>query len=599
MDITDTTHISNSYLLNPRANSLPVRDRRNAEMKQTSSLCGPTVTECNLGVSSVPSSSTTISAATALPSVSAPSISVNRRVPTEFLVPVSESESVFGPSVVQPNRVQCSVRSDSGYQLSGHYSLVPSSQNLPGFSSSCQAEIRDVSVYSHSHMPRGEVNPTLSHLPLPTANFSSGPYMSSTAYYPAPGYFSPYTSLRQPKVAYSAPEQNNLGTSVPFSHVAQGSYSMPPTGPQTYGPSYQPVAPSNVAQPHPSPQRRLEFSVPGRFSNFSSFERSSLTREKRTTELFGKWHISFKGDRKMDPEGFLANLTRCKETYELNFDEIIKALPSVLDDDAWQCFRREYQFWKSYEDLVEAFRLQYSFEDVQERLRKELEGRTQGPSESISTYLCKVRDLIDQLKPPLSLHEQLDRVYQKLHPSYRMRFDRKDFETFPELQKLGKKEELRRAQDRAYKPPPSLAESSFPSSAYVPLKTPRSGKVAVMGPLERSEMSLIDAPTMEIAPVSSPPKSTGPKSNGRTGKSASKKSFSKKSDRRSPSRKRSKSEAKTDAKSASRVFVADKSDIGAQSVLTLQCADIVARRMQLQGRASSASPRREASKWRE
>ena len=151
--------------------------------------------------------------------------------------------------------------------------------------------------------------------------------------------------------------QNNLGTSVPLSHVAQGNYSMPPTGPQTYGSSYQPVAPSNVVQPHPSAQRRLEFSVPGQFSNFSAFERSSLTREKRTTELFWKWHISFKGDRKRDPEGFLANLTRCKETYELNLDEIIKALPSVLDDDAWQWFRREYQFWKSYEDLVEAFRL--------------------------------------------------------------------------------------------------------------------------------------------------------------------------------------------------------------------------------------------------
>ena len=115
---------------------------------------------------------------------------------------------------------------------------------------------------------------------------------------------------------------------------------------------------------------------------------------------------------------------------------------------------------------------------MQERLRKKLKGRTQGPSESISTYLCKVRDLLDQLKPSLTLHEQLDRVYQKLHHSYRMRFDRKDFETFPELQKLGKKEELRRAQDRAYKPPPSLAESSFPSSAYVPIKPPRPGKVA-------------------------------------------------------------------------------------------------------------------------
>ena len=151
--------------------------------------------------------------------------------------------------------------------------------------------------------------------------------------------------------------------------------------------------------------------------DFSAFERSSFSREKRTTELFVKWHITFKGDRKRDPEGFLANLTRCKETYELNLDEIIKALPSVLDEEAWQWFRREYKFWKSYEGLVEAFQLQYSFEDVQERLRKELEGRTQGSTETISTYLCKVRDLLDQLKPPLTLHEQLDRVYQKLHPS--------------------------------------------------------------------------------------------------------------------------------------------------------------------------------------
>ena len=108
--------------------------------------------------------------------------------------------------------------------------------------------------------------------------------------------------------------------------------------------------------------------------------------------------------------------------------EIVKALPLALDDEQW--FRREYQFWKTYEDLVDAFRLQYSFENVQERLRKELEVRTQGPSEEISTYLLKVRDLLDQLKPPLTLGEQLDRVYQKLHPSYRLRIERKDFENF-------------------------------------------------------------------------------------------------------------------------------------------------------------------------
>ena len=225
----------------------------------------------------------------------------------------------------------------------------------------------------------------------------------------------------------------------------------------------------------------------------------------------------------------------------MNLEEIIKALPSVLDEEAWQWFRREYQFWKSYEDLVKAFRLQYSFEDVQERLRKELEDRTQGPSKTISTYLCKVRDLLDQLKPPLTLHEQLDRVYQKLHSSYRMRFDRKDFETFPELQKLGKKEELRRAQDRAYKPPPSLAESSFPSSAYVPTRTPRPGKVAMIEPPGVTETTLLGTQPTEIAPVSSPPHSAAQQRNKRTGRSTPKKPFNKKNNRRSPSRGRNSS----------------------------------------------------------
>ena len=205
-------------------------------------------------------------------------------------------------------------------------------------------------------------------------------------------------------------------------------------------------------------------------------------------------------------------------------------MPSVLDEEVWQWFRREYQFWKSF-----------SFEDVQERLRKELEVRTQGPSESISVYLCKVRDFLDQLKPPLTLLELLNRVYQKLHPSYRTRFDRKDFETYPELQKLGKKEELRRAQNRAYKPPASLAESSFPSSAYIPTKTPRPGKVAMIESPGVTETSLFGAPTTEIAPVSSLPHTTAQQRNERARKSAPKKHFSKKNNRRSPSRGRNSS----------------------------------------------------------
>ena len=64
------------------------------------------------------------------------------------------------------------------------------------------------------------------------------------------------------------------------------------------------------------------------------------------------------------------------------------------------------------------------------------------------------------------MSEQLDRTYRNLHPSYRQRISRDQFNSFPELQKLGKREEVRRRQDRAYKPPPPSDETWFPKSAY-------------------------------------------------------------------------------------------------------------------------------------
>ena len=86
----------------------------------------------------------------------------------------------------------------------------------------------------------------------------------------------------------------------------------------------------------------------------SFFQLSSLIKEKRTSELLSKWHISFKGEKRKDPESFIADFTNCKESYKLTLDEIVKTLRSVLDGESWQWFRREYQFWKSYEDFIDA-----------------------------------------------------------------------------------------------------------------------------------------------------------------------------------------------------------------------------------------------------
>ena len=253
-----------------------------------------------------------------------------------------------------------------------------------------------------------------------TRPYYNQPAPPSSLHYP-PGYVSQPFLFSQQTVPH-VPSYPQYFSNIPQLFTQFQSIVPPPA--VTGFPS-APMHSARSFQPLPG---RFDVSAPGMSQDASFLERSSLYKEKRTSELLSKWHISFKGDRKRDPESFIADLTNCKETYKLTLDEIVKALPLALDDEQW--FRREYQFWKTYEDLVDAFRLQYSFENVQERLRKELEVRTQGPSEEISTYLLKVRDLLDQLKPPLTVGEQLDRVYQKLHPSYRLRIERKDFENF-------------------------------------------------------------------------------------------------------------------------------------------------------------------------
>ena len=149
-----------------------------------------------------------------------------------------------------------------------------------------------------------------------------------------------------------------------------------------------------------------EFSKPASGREVSSLEDPSFIREKRMGELLKKWHIEFRGRGREDLECFLKNLYECKQSYGLSLKDAIRALPAVLDGDAWLWFRREYNTWQTYSDFVDAFRLQYCTEDMQCRLKTDIERRTQGPQEDMSTYLSKPRNLLDQRKPPLLLGEQ-------------------------------------------------------------------------------------------------------------------------------------------------------------------------------------------------
>ncbi|CAB0042366.1 unnamed protein product [Trichogramma brassicae] len=185
---------------------------------------------------------------------------------------------------------------------------------------------------------------------------------------------------------------------------------------------------------------------------------STLARERNTCDLYRQWGLIFRDSGKNNPELFITRLLTCAGRYQLSLDDICRTLPAVLDMEACAWLEREEKDWITLEDMADAFRLQYCDEGTQQCLLQEIEARTQGPKEEISVFLLKIRLLLDQLKPPLSMREQIDRAYMNLHPSYRRAFSREQCVNFREFQKLGKLEELKRRQELAYREPPSYGD---------------------------------------------------------------------------------------------------------------------------------------------
>ncbi|CAB0038056.1 unnamed protein product [Trichogramma brassicae] len=164
---------------------------------------------------------------------------------------------------------------------------------------------------------------------------------------------------------------------------------------------------------------------------------------------------------------FITRLMTCAGSYQLSLDNICRTLPAVLDMEACAWLERKEREWNTLDDMAEAFRLQYCDEGTQQCLRQEIEVRTQGPKEEISVFLLKIRLLLDQMKPPLCMSEQIDRAYMNLHPSHRRAFSREQCVNFRELQKLGKLEEPKRRQELAYREPPKSEKVMFRNAAYI------------------------------------------------------------------------------------------------------------------------------------
>ena len=144
----------------------------------------------------------------------------------------------------------------------------------------------------------------------------------------------------------------------------------------------------------------------------------------------------------------------------------MRLIPSILSGAAHFWARPLIQNWNSATDFFAAFRLQYGISDFQARLEEEMTSRTQGPDESVSSFISNLRLILGKVVPKISLEAQLERTYRNLHPLLYRSIFREQFKLFGELQIFGQREEMRREKEKTYRPPPPPESTLFPNFAY-------------------------------------------------------------------------------------------------------------------------------------
>lgn len=194
---------------------------------------------------------------------------------------------------------------------------------------------------------------------------------------------------------------------------------------------------------------------------------------QKTTDIIDKvrkWNCKFEDK---DPLAFLERVEELRAGYNMTPQQMLKALPELLKGRALLWYRNEVQSWNNWDEFEADFREQFVPASIRRSLEEEIRRRVQGPGERISEYVTSVRTLIRR-HGGFSAKDALTRIYDNLHPEYRLHIKRAEFTEVKRLIQLGFDYEETLAAQKTYHAPPSSSQSLMPETAcQAPNKNPK------------------------------------------------------------------------------------------------------------------------------
>lgn len=116
------------------------------------------------------------------------------------------------------------------------------------------------------------------------------------------------------------------------------------------------------------------------------------------------------------------------ETYNLTAEDILRALPELLQGQALLWYRNLKCTWASFEDFRADFETPFFPPGYRRNLDEDIRKRTQDENEPFCSYLTTISTLI-RCSSDFSPQQNLNLVYTNMRHDYKLMVRRSDFTT--------------------------------------------------------------------------------------------------------------------------------------------------------------------------
>ncbi|CAG7728687.1 unnamed protein product [Allacma fusca] len=171
---------------------------------------------------------------------------------------------------------------------------------------------------------------------------------------------------------------------------------------------------------------------------------------------------------KKTPYDFLIELEKYQKAVGYSEDEMLaQVIPLALIEDAYMWYRKLNSELRSWELFKYHFRREFQSVNYTWQMRRDLDGRFQGPHEPLTKFIYVIDDFFERIDPATPQHTRVDKVMENMHPEYRHKIlgRRQSYATIKELLDEAYEAQASIAWDREYKVP-DVKPGVEPTLAY-------------------------------------------------------------------------------------------------------------------------------------